>query len=101
MQIAEENDFKELFSEFYKDIGNVYSVFLDYAQAIDCYEKGLQYASGQRNNEIKKKLLRNLVGSCSQFNQTEKAKKYYNQLMKYIGKDELVEYFGYLGKATI
>lgn len=40
IRICEENDFGELLAQLYKDIGNIYSVFEDYQQAIDTYKKG-------------------------------------------------------------
>lgn len=101
IRICEENDFGELLAQLYKDIGNIYSVFEDYQQAIDTYKKALEYAKSYGNTTMEIKLLMNLAGICCYGNLTEDAKMYYDEMMKFVGKDSLIEYFGYLNKALI
>lgn len=101
IRICEENDFGELLAQLYKDIGNIYSVFEDYQQAIDTYKKALEYARNYGNTTMEIKLLMNLAGICCYGNLTEDAKMYYDEMMKFVGKDSLIEYFGYLNKALI
>lgn len=101
IQIAEENDFGKLIAELYKNIGNIYSTFGDSPQAIDCYTKGLEYAKKYNNTSIEIKLLINLTGICCYGNRIPEAKAYYNEMMRFVGKDTLIEYFGYFNKALI
>lgn len=101
LQISEENSLKDLLAEFYKNIGNVYSVFQDNQQAVSCYKKGLEYAQKTNNTKIEVRLLVNLSAICCYIDSTEKAKVYYDEMMKFAAKDSLIEYFGHLNKALI
>lgn len=99
--IAEKNDFGELMAEFYKNMGNIYSVFGDFQQTIEYHKKGLDYARKYGNTSIEIKILMNLAGICCYENRTTEAKIYYDEMMKFAGKDTLIKYFGYLDKALI
>lgn len=103
IRICEDNGFYNLLPELYKNIGNIYGVFNDFAAGIENQEKALRlvekYPEG--NDEVKVKLLMNLAGMCSYNSQVDKAKKYYEEMMKYKEKDSLVEYFYYLNKGLI
>lgn len=99
--IAEKNDFGELMAELYKNMGNIYSVFGDFQQTIEYHKKGLDYARKYGNTSIEIKILMNLAGICCYENRTVEAKVYYDEMMKFAGKDTLIKYFGYLDKALI
>ena len=99
--IAEKNDFGELMAELYKNMGNIYSVFGDFQQTIEYHKKGLDYARKYGNTSIEIKILMNLAGICCYENRTVEAKVYYDEMMKFAGKDTLNKYFGYLDKALI
>lgn len=101
IKICENNRFDNFLAELYKNVGNIYGVFEDNQQAIDCYEKALEYARQYGNTDVKRKLLMNLPGICSFAEQTEKAGRYYNELIKLSEGDTLTRYFVYLNKALI
>jgi AraC-like DNA-binding protein len=101
VQICERNNFSDLLAEFYKNIGNLYSTFQDFQQAINCYKKGLEFARETGNTKTEIKLLMNLSGISCYADLTDEAKIYYDEMMKFAGKDTLIEYFGYLNKALI
>lgn len=101
MRICEENGFGKLAAEAYKNMGNVYAALNDNMQAIQCYESGLDYARRYKDTLCEMKILMNLPGICSYDNRTEEAKVYYAQMMKFMGKNQFVEYFSYLNKALI
>lgn len=101
VQICEKNNINDLLAEFYKNIGNVYSVFQDNQQAVNYYQKGLEYARETGNTKMEIKLLMNLSGICCYVDMTKEAKIYYAEMMKFAGKDTLIEFFGHLNKAYI
>lgn len=101
IQISEECHFNSLLARFYKNIGNVYSVFDDNDLAIKCYKKGLEYARETHTTDIEIKILLNLAGICTFEQQIKEAEMYYKQMMAFTPKDSLIEYFGYLSKALI
>lgn len=101
LQICERNSFVDLLALFYKNIGNVYGVFQDNQQAISCYKKGLEYARKTGDTKIEMKLLINLSGSNCYAGLTREANIYYDQMMKFAGKDTLIGYFGLLNKALL
>lgn len=101
VRIAEENDFGDLLPRLYINIGNVYGVFEDYEQAINCYKKALDYALQCGDEVMEMRLLVNLAGACCYENRTEEAKDYYGKMMKFADKDTLIAYYGHLNKALI
>lgn len=101
VSIAENNNFGYILAEFYKNIGNIYTVFSDFQQTVEYHKKGLAYARKYNNEPVEIKLLMNLAGICCYEGRTAEAKIYYDEMMNFVGKDRLIEYFGYLDKALI
>lgn len=101
LKISEENNFGKLTAETYKNIGNIYGVFYDKQQGIECYVKGLELAEQYQDTIVEMKILMNLPAICSYDNQTEEAWKYYRRMLKFAGKDQTVEFFSYFNKALI
>lgn len=99
--ICEENGFEELLPELYKGLGNIYGISKDTQPAIECYEKALELARKHKKTDTEIKLLINLTGEYSHANRIKEAKDHYRQMMKFVGKDSLVEYFGYLSKGML
>lgn len=103
IRICEQNDFQELLSRLYINMGNIYCIFKDYDRGKVSYEKALALASDQQNPELEWKALDNLVGVCCYAGYTPKA-KYYYQRMKNLpgGSDrELHQYFNLLNQGLI
>lgn len=101
VKICDENGFGDMLAQFYKNIGNIYSVFADYGQAIDSYKKALSYAREFKNIDIEIKTLINLVGIYCYSGNATQAKLYYDEMMRFAERDSMIAYFGYLNKAHI
>lgn len=98
---CEENGFYELLPEIYNNMGSIYCVWEDHQQGLECYKKGLEYSKAHENEELRKKLLINLVGVYCFLNQIDEAKKYYGLMLPYGQKDSLLSYFCLLDKGII
>ncbi len=101
VRIAEENGFGKILANLYINIGNIYGVFEDYHQSINYYKTGLDYARKYDDKTMEMRLLVNLSGICCYENRTAEARVYYDEMMKYVGKDTLLNYFSHLNKALI
>lgn len=103
LQICEQNNFKELLPEFYKNIGNVYCVFQDYTLGNTYYEKGLKLARQLEDKEMEIKLLNNMAGMYCYAHQTDKAKVYYREMKEKARQrnDVLQKYFVWLNLGLI
>lgn len=101
LQIAEDCGFEKIISRFYKNIGNIYSVFNDHNFAIEYYQKGLESARRNKDVDMEIKLLINLIGICTTIDRMKDVEKYYGELMHYADRDTLIEYFGYMSNALL
>lgn len=101
LQIAEDCGFEKIISRFYKNIGNIYSVFNDHNFAIEYYQKGLESARKNKDVDMEIKLLINLIGICTTIDRMKEVEKYYGELMHYADRDTLIEYFGYMSNALL
>lgn len=101
LQICEENEFKRLVPRFYKNIGNIHSVFGDNEFALDYYEKGLDVSRQQGLTDMKIKILINTVGICLYENRIEEAKSYIKEMKSFVDKNKYVSYFIHMSDAMI
>lgn len=61
LQICEEDNLERELSTLYKDIGNVYSMFRDYAQSSELYKKSLALARKFHDYPLANRALNNLI----------------------------------------
>lgn len=102
LKICSDNDgLGKLLPRIYKDIGNIYSVLGDSEQAIKYYITALRYARNHKDADMEAKILINLTGIEAFQGNTREARKYYNQLLRFKGKDSLVDYFCHQNLALI
>ena len=98
--MCEGYQFDDLVGTFYKNIGNIYSIFGDNKLAIGYYEKSLELARANGNTELEMKLLINLTGIYIYDGNLAKAREY-QRLMMECPNDGQITYFGHLSSAII
>lgn len=59
----------------YYNIGGIYSVYQDFAQALDIYESGYQLSSAANNADMQFKFLNNMIGASCNIGKTAEARK--------------------------
>lgn len=103
IKICESNDFQDLLPELYKNIGNVYCMFLDFDRGNTNYEKALSLSRSRKDHEMEMKILNNLAGMYCYAGKIEKAKFYYRQMKdKSKGSANVLhEYFNLLNLGLI
>ena len=102
LKICSDNDgLGKLLPRIYKDIGNIYSVLGDSGQASKYYITALRHARNHKNADMEAKILINLTGIEAFQDNIHEARKYYNQLLRFKGKDSLVDYFCHQNLALI
>lgn len=101
VRMAEDNGVHKFLPELYKNIGNVYSVYGENDLAVKSYEKSLDEARMLGDSKTELKTLCNLSGICVTIGRVDKARNYYNQMMRLGKGDPVVEYFGLLAGAMI
>ncbi len=100
IRMCEGYQFDDLVGTFYKNIGNIYSIFGDNKLAIGYYEKSLELARANGNTELEMKLLINLTGIYIYDGNLAKAREY-QRLMMECPNDGQITYFGHLSSAII
>lgn len=102
LKICSENPgLSRLLARIYKNIGNIYSVLGDNGQAIKNYTVALRHARTHADKDMEVKILVNLTGINAFQGDTPEARKYYNQLVRFKGRDSLVDYFCHQNLALI
>ncbi len=59
----------------YYNIGGIYSIYQDYAQALDIYENGYQLSCAANNADMQFKFLNNMIGANCDIGKTGEARK--------------------------
>lgn len=101
VRMAEDKGIRKFLPELYKNIGNVYSVYGENDLAVKSYEKSLAEARALGDSKTELKTLCNLSGICVSIGRVDKARNYYDQMMRLGKGDSVVEYFGLLAGAMI
>lgn len=101
IRLAQDNGFDEFLPELYKNIGNIYSVYDENGLAIQNWEKALEHAERLGDKETELKTLCNLSGICAAAGYPDKARRYYDKMMRLGKGNPVVTYFGYLAGAMI
>lgn len=91
-KICEDNDFKDILSDAYRNIGNIYSVHEDFDHAIGFYKEALASSKAVYDSRRSHKTLSNLVGAHIFINDLESADSYYSQMARNRVDDPLYRY---------
>lgn len=81
-KICEDNDFRDILSDTYRNIGNIYSVHEDFEHAIGFYKEALAYSMADNDSSRNHKTLSNLVGAHIFINDLKSADTYYSQMIR-------------------
>lgn len=82
-------------ADFYKNIGNIYSLFEDYERGSTYYKKGLSYSRSCKNKETERKILINLTGISIFMGNLREARVYYKELTALGCKyDDVADFMG-------
>lgn len=77
---APRKDTADLLDTYY-NIGGIYSVYQDFAQALDIYESGFQLSKAAHNAEMQFKFLNNMIGASCNIGKTGYAERL-NKMVK-------------------
>ena len=97
----EKKDTADLITAFY-NVGGVYSVYSDFAQALDIYRRGYRLSVENGDTEMQFTILNNMVGSACYVKEVDEA-EYYNEK---VGKLKVADkgkqaYYYYFNKGFI
>lgn len=77
LKVSERSSDMPYSAVFYKNMGNVYSMFQDYETGIRLYTKGIEYGKAAGDNETVYKICQNLTGAYIYTGDVKSARRYY------------------------
>ena len=79
----------------YKNIGGIYSVYQNFAQALDLYEKAYALCQGGLYHQVKFQVLNNMIGANCNLGKWQEAENLNKQIVKMPGVDKGERLFYY------
>lgn len=87
-------DTSDLLDTYY-NIGGIYSVYQDFAQALDIYESGFQLSKAARNAGMQFKFLNNMIGASCNIGKVDYAERLNKKVKDLRGVDRGTQQFYY------